>query len=387
MALEPLIQDPPKKMMEDIEQMVCNGTWQKEVESFKASAESEIEKECHLLLLGRGGSGKTAMEKLLIHGKSIGDPGPIIGTTKHLEHKKVVKGGTTYHIHDTRGIGDSTTNEKELEKDLQEFYAGHQDKCMVILCIRMNDRITDNGNQQCLKVCNSLGPDVWNNVIVAVTHSEIPLEMRKDDNLPEKLEELKKIWKYEVQEQARYFEIKTEVPVCFTSHTEAEQPIEKNWYRNLLETLLNKAIESNSCCQYVFNCLYEALSEEITAITDTTTSEDGLTPCEGPLQNIGNDEELKIIDNQRITFSDGVKAITGGGMIGAVGGAYIGQGITLTKLLMTAGPTLGAHEGAKAIEAGAQVGAAAGVGVGASVAALLFVWLWMKRRNQKSKKD
>lgn len=37
--LEPLIQEPLQEMAEDIEQMVRNGTLQKELESFKASAE------------------------------------------------------------------------------------------------------------------------------------------------------------------------------------------------------------------------------------------------------------------------------------------------------------------------------------------------------------
>ena len=317
------------------------------------------------------------MGNLLVHGKSIGDPGPIIGTTKHLQHKKVVKGGTTYHIHDTRGIGDSTTNEKELEKDLREFYAGHRDKCMVILCIRMDDRITDNGIKQCFEVCHSLGEDVWNNVIVAITHSEIPLEMRNSDNISEELEKLKKKWRCKVQKKAEYFEIGTKVSVCFTSHTAAEQPIDENWHCNLLETLFNKAKESNSCCQYVLNNLYAAYREITATTVGTETSEDSLTQCEGSLQNIGNDEEwfTKIADDVVKATSGKEKWIIGSTAVGAM----IGGAVATTAT--AAGSNLAATAGI--IVGGAAVGAAVGA---VGMVAMLVFWLWIKR-NPKSKED
>ena len=201
--------------------------------------------------------------------------------------------------------------------------------------------------------------------------------MRNSDNISEELEKLKKKWRCKVQKKAEYFEIGTKVSVCFTSHTAAEQPIDENWHCNLLETLFNKAKESNSCCQYVLNNLYAAYREITATTVGTETSEDSLTQCEGSLQNIGNDEEwfTKIADDVVKATSGKEKWIIGSTAVGAM----IGGAVTTTAT--AAGSNLAATAGI--IVGGAAVGAAVGA---VGMVAMLVFWLWIKR-NPKSKED
>lgn len=350
-----------EKLLEGLEHEISEreqeGAMQAALASFKDNADIDGNLTPHLLFLGRGGSGKTALGNVLINGKSSGTPGPAIGTREYIECTEAMKDGKRYVICDTRGIGDSTTNEKEMVKDLQEFYAGHQDKCMVIICIRMDDRITDSGIKQCFEVCHSLGEDVWNNVIVAVTHSEIPLEMRKDDNGLSKTEEVMRGWREGVQEMVRSLKVDIDIPVCFTSHTAAERPIMDNWKNELLRAIATRAKESEGCFAFLFESLLNMLK----------SYEKSHTSMQAALENTPPDEN---------TPTENIKAkLVLGTLTGGLIGGVVGGGITAGTIAIVAA------FGAVTIATGG-VGALIGAGMGVTIAVIL-VWLWIRRRKKQ----
>ena len=352
---------PIERFLEKLEPEILEreqeGAMQAALASFKDNADIDGNLTPHLLFLGRGGSGKTALGNVLINGKSSGTPGPAIGTREYIECTEAMKDGKRYVICDTRGIGDSTTNEKEMVKDLQEFYAGHQDKCMVIICIRMNDRVTDSGIKRCFEVCHSLGEDVWNNVIVAVTHSEIPLEMRNDDNGLSKTEDLMRGWRG-VQEMLRSLAVDIDIPVCFTSHTEADRPMMDNWKNELLRAIATRAKESEGCFAFLFESLLNMLK----------SYEKSHTSMQAPLENTPPDENTPT-ENIKAKLVSG--AITGG-LIGGVGAG----GITAGTIAIVAA------FGAVTIATGG-VGALIGASAGITIAVIL-VWLWTRRRRKQN---
>ena len=349
-----------EKLLEGLEPEILEreqeGAMQAALASFKDNADIDGNLTPHLLFLGRGGSGKTALGNVLINGKSSGTPGPAIGTREYIECTEAMKDGKRYVICDTRGIGDSTTNEKEMVKDLQEFYAGHQDKCMVIICIRMNDRITDNGIKRCFEVCHSLGEDVWNNVIVAVTHSEIPLEMRNDDNGLSKTEEVMTEWREGVQEMVRSLAVDIDIPVCFTSHTAAEHPIMDNWKNELLRTITTRAKQSEGCFAFLFESLLNMLK----------SYEKSHTSMQAPLENTPPDENTP---TENIKAKLALGTLTGG-LIGTAGGITAG---TIAIAAAFGGVTI----------ATGGVGALIGAGAGITIAVML-VWLWIRRRKKQN---
>ena len=334
------------------------GAIQDDLASFKDNADIDANLTPHLLFLGRGGSGKTALGNVLINGKSSGTPGPAIGTRKYIESTEVMKDGKRYIICDTRGIGDSTTNEKEMEEEIKAFYTAHQKECMVIICVRMNDRVTDNGIKQCFKVCKSLGPDVWNNVIVAVTHSEIPLEMRNDDNGLSKTEGVMRRWREGVQEMVRSLKVDIDIPVCFTSHTAAERPIMDNWKNELLRAIATRAKESEGCFAFLFESLLNMLK----------SYEKSHTSMQAALENTPPDENTP---TENIKAKLALGTLTGG-LLGGVGGGGITAG-TIAIVAAFGGATI----------ATSGVGALIGAGVGVAIAVIL-VWLWIRRRKKQN---
>ena len=325
----------------------------------------------HLLFLGKGGSGKTALGNVLTTGRSRGTPGPI-GTRQYIESETITQGNMTYIKHDTRGVGAWDTNMREIQGAIQNVYQEHQEECIVIICIRFNDRINDNGNKQSFDLCHSLGPGVWNNVLIAVTHSEVPFECNDDSQL----EELKTIWREEVQATVKSYG-STEVPVCFTSHTEAERPIVYDWMKQLLKTIFERACITES----YFRFLFQSLRSTLQSVVESGTSE---------LEKTHESLCASITNCPIVTHSLGQdKLLTGGTAAGATIGAVIGAGAGAatalgTGLAVSAGSVAGlAAFGAITIATGGG-GALIGVGLGAGIAiATLLVWLWLKRRRER----
>ena len=360
---------PIEKLLEKLEPEILEreqeGAMQAALASFKDNADIDGNLTPHLLFLGRGGSGKTALGNVLINGKSSGTPGPAIGTREYIECTEAMKDGKRYVICDTRGIGDSTTNEKKMEEEIKAFYTAHQKECMVIICVRMNDRITDNGIKQCFKVCKSLGEDVWNNVIVAVTHSEIPLEMRNDDNGLSKTEEVMTGWKEGVQEMVRSLKVDMDicVPVCFTSHTEADCPILNDWKNELLTAIITRAKESEGCFAFLFESILNMLK----------SYEKSHESMQAPLENTPPDEN---------TPTENIKAKL---VLGTITGGLIGGGATAAVAAggITAGTIAGVAAFGAATIATGGVGALIGAGVGVAIAVIL-VWLWIRRRKKQN---
>ena len=360
---------PIERFLEKLEPEILEreqeGAMQAALASFKDNADIDGNLTPHLLFLGRGGSGKTALGNVLINGKSSGTPGPAIGTREYTECTEAMKDGKRYVICDTRGIGDSTTNEKKMEEEIKAFYTTHQKECMVIICVKMNDRITDSGIKQCFEVCHNLGEDVWNNVMVAVTHSEIPLEMRNDDNDLSKTEDLMRGWREGVQEMVRSLKVDMDicVPVCFTSHTEADCPILNDWKNELLTAIITRAKESEGCFAFLFESILNMLK----------SYEKSHESMQAPLENTPPDEN---------TPTENIKAKL---VLGTITGGLIGGGATAAVAAggITAGTIAGVAAFGAATIATGGVGALIGAGVGVAIAVIL-VWLWIRRRNKQN---
>uniref|UniRef100_A0A1X7VHE3 AIG1-type G domain-containing protein n=1 Tax=Amphimedon queenslandica TaxID=400682 RepID=A0A1X7VHE3_AMPQE len=380
-------------IIQDITESIRSGRHEDDLEEFQRHASIE-ERTPHLLFLGRGGSGKSALGNVLINGTSKGDSGPNIGTAEYVKTTEVRKEGARYIIHDTRGIGDSTTNVQELEAELKGVYRDNKEDCVVIVCISQKDRITDRGIKQCFEVCNSLDPNVWDNVIVAITHSEVPLEMRNEVNVSEMLEDLKTEWRAKVQETIEGLEVEKEVPVCFTSHTEADRPIEDNWLQKLIKAIIERAGQSEGCFRLLFKILQEKLDltrshESMGASLRNTDEWDDLTQSTADLGI-----EMNMTATKQV--SAGIMITVIGGVLGGGAGvaSALATGIAATSAglatgITAGGLTAGAIAGVAAFGAvtvaTSGVGALIGAGVGIGVAiAVVMVWLWIKRRRAET---
>ena len=392
--------DDPNGIIECITEKLNSGEYQKAVEVFERDGNKDINKQRtpHLLFLGRGGSGKSALGNVLINGTSKGAAGPNIGTTTYIKTKRLEKDGTKYIIHDTRGIGDSTTNVQKMEAELKAVYRDNKEDCIVIVCIRLNDRITDEGVRQCFEVCNSLDPNVWDNVIVAITHSEVPLEMRNEANESEMLEDLKTEWRAKVQETIKGLKVEREVPVCFTSHTEADRPMEQNWIQKLIKAIIERSGQSESCFRLLFRILLEKLDfvcshESMGAPihnTDDWHNETQSTADSGQKMSMTTELTAAKPFGGAITMAViGVTLGGGAGIASALGTGLAGTGAALAAGAAGGGLTAGAIAGAAAFGAvtiaTSGVGALIGAGLGIGVAiAVVMVWLWIKRRRAQT---
>lgn len=255
---------PIDTAVQELVQESKDGTLQDTLEGFKkGNQDLDSKKPTHFLFLGRGGCGKTALSNFLIKGKSEGMPGPVIGTTAHVNTEEKTRGNAKYVVHDTRGL-DDIDDVEAIAGDIRRVYEENKNECIVIFCISLHDRIVkDNGqiingvNKKLFTTCQDLAADIWENTIIAITHSEIPPELENDDD---GIEELQRKWENSIQVMLTNIRVGCQVPVQFTSSTEVKlQPIDEKWQNNLIKTITEKAKESdafyNEICQDLIGML------------------------------------------------------------------------------------------------------------------------------------
>ena len=126
----------------------------------------------HLMMLGRPGAGKTTLINTILYGNSRGHPGPNAGTINfdNSPNAIVMINGVEYIVHDTPGIDVNADVPSFINDDIHENLLNK--RCIVVLCIRWDDRILD-ADRQVLQVVNSISNDIWNKVIIALTHSDV----------------------------------------------------------------------------------------------------------------------------------------------------------------------------------------------------------------------
>ena len=239
--------------IDDLTEKRKDGTLNQLCEQFQEQiAHFDTNKPLHVLFIGRGRSGKTALSKFLTTGKSQGTAGPRIGT-KYITTREEKHNNIVYVIHDTKGIGDVTSDFRELREEIREVYQKHKEECIVILCINQNTRVTDHGNSEVFLVCDYLDKDIWKNVIICVTHSEVPMDCQD-------VEGLKKDWEAKIEQLLKTMRVQPEVPICFTGHTSVQaETIVKNWKKDFITTIYKKANDSDAYSNLVVQSCINAI--------------------------------------------------------------------------------------------------------------------------------
>jgi hypothetical protein len=169
--------------------------------------------ESHFVLLGKGGSGKSTLIALLQKSKFNKVGGVHFESSQdHLKY-------SVYN--EIPGLGDEGVDWEEVKVKLLKIF--DRITC-IILCLRWDERFNDYNGVLALEFCNSLGGNVWNKSIIAVTHFDIlpPSIKRKDDpNVNRKYIDAQKIkWKKVIQDELKMIrgvqdEVIKDDQICF----------------------------------------------------------------------------------------------------------------------------------------------------------------------------
>jgi predicted GTPase len=302
------------------------------------------EKEQHFLMIGKSGVGKTCLSGFLADGESgTGTPGPDAGTTDLVVTTSVEINCIKYSIHDTKGLGDGGVDLEEMKAAVKRVYNKHN--CLVIVCIRWDDRLVDYNSTLPLDVCNSLGDDVWSKVIIAITHSDkLPPDIK---DVAKEKENWKKNVRNEICKQGVPEETFKKIPICFTSHTMISKcEVEPFWKIKLFEAIVSIAPHLQSAFDYLLDLFKnQQLIPEVP-------------------QHSSNAEDESIIPFNIMKEA----AVTGAGI-----GSLLGQGIGAAVGAIIAGDASGAT-------LGATIGQGAGTAAGVSLATGLCIWLCLKTK-------
>jgi GTPase SAR1 family protein len=255
----------------------------------------------HFLMIGRSGAGKSCLAGVLIKNKSVvlDDENASDSGTKFIKTTKVTTDSNTYHIHETKSLEDRRVDLNEMKPATKQVYDDYN--CLVIVCIRWDDRYNDYNNAVALEVCNSLGDDVWSKAIIAVTHSDIipPGERNKD----EFIRNTKEKWKEVIKDELTALQVQSDfiqnVQICFTSHTEIPeyQVVVPKWWVELSEALTATSKLDR------LNSLEENVQEK--SVSQLQMTQEGIATKEGNNPNgafiyvykksfLTTDEKLKI---------------------------------------------------------------------------------------------
>ena len=224
-------------------------------EMAERSAHSSCDKPVHLVMLGRPGAGKTALRNTILYGNSKGHPGPNPGTPEFDNSPDAVNtiNGVQYIVRDTPGIdvsSDTSFIKDEIDTNLLN------QRCIVVLCIKWSDRILD-ADRKVLELVNSFSNDIWNKVIIALTHSDLSpngIEERNEN-------EFNAEWHEAIKENIRQLDVSDDtlkqLNICNTSKLDKDC-----FFKDWLETLIMKLAEvlSVKVSEYIVSSFEKCIS-------------------------------------------------------------------------------------------------------------------------------
>ena len=176
-----------------------------EIESMTDSIKTEFKEgvsEVNVLMIGKGGTGKTSLANAILSGKSSGGAfGPKAGTTEAVVTSTDVINEVPVKIYDIRGLSDGTVPSDTIIQAVQQ-QCPVENLSGVFLCFKFFDRL-DAADKKVFSRLHQLGPDIWKKVIVALTFCDyIPPEM-KDKSDDEKRKMLNETW-FDWEELIKY---------------------------------------------------------------------------------------------------------------------------------------------------------------------------------------
>ena len=216
----------------------------------------------HLLLLGRPGAGKTTLRNTILYGCSVGHPGPNAGTIEFDNSPDAVNtiNGVPYIVHDTPGLdfnSDASFIKNEFDGNLLNEH------CIVVLCIKWNDRLLD-ADKKVFEIVDSFSNDIWNKVIIALTHSDVLPHNCTEKN---KIEKLNAEWHEATKVNIRKFGVPDDtleqLNICNTSII-GKNCFFQHWLRTFIMKLAG-TLSVNVCRHIVSSCIVP--SEFVSAVS------------------------------------------------------------------------------------------------------------------------
>ena len=320
----------------------------------------------HLLMIGPSGVGKSSLAGVLINGVSKGVDGPDIGTTENIKSTVVsATNGSTYIVHDTRGLDGNKDQTQQTIKEMKRVI--ENEKCIIFVCVRWDNRFAN--CETTFEVTNELSPDIWEKAVIVLTHSDcLPPTFANlpDDEQDESIEELNNCWEKNIKKKLSRLGVTNEklekLIICNTSHTS----ISKNW----ISKLFAKLFQVLPCCDNVFNAILTQVGNlypehrELADLTVSSLNDVDFTPVFDSLQNLPP-EKSTCVSYREIFY--GTLATIDGGVSGAAIGGIAGA-VLCKHGVIAASVTSGAG-------VGAGIGLLVGIGI---VAAYIFYKLSTK---------
>ena len=200
-----------------------------------------------ILTVGKTGVGKSSLVNAIFgEGVFKENFGAQPGTTDFFQYNKVNINGVWIHGYDTMGFFDGEVGEESI---ISAIDGTGCDFDIVLVCMKFSDRF-DAANKRMFHVlsCLKVVKNIWEKMVIALTHSDITSPDWKQEEVCERVEEKRCIWFRNIQAYLanNMPQIENTPPIKLTTHrsVECKYPYLDKWLPNLLVALADEACAS-----------------------------------------------------------------------------------------------------------------------------------------------